>query len=203
MTPADGDPPRHNLEDLTASLPSVVLLSRLKDGNEAARDELIRRYWPRLERWARGRLPAGARDLYDTADLVQETMMKALGRLHEFDPRFEGALPAYFRAAILNRIRTLAVRSRRRGEATVLESGLPDARPSPLEEAVGSEVVDRYEKALARLRPDDRRAIQLRVELCLPYDEVARELEKPSASAARMAVSRALYRLAAEMGRHG
>jgi RNA polymerase sigma factor (sigma-70 family) len=189
------------MSNVLENLPSVVLLSRLKEGNHAARDEIIRRYWPRLERWARGRLPPGARDLYETGDLVQETMLAALKRLEEFEPRHDGALPAYFRAAILNRIRTLAVRAKTRGERVDLGSALVDAGPSPLEEAVGREAVDRYELALSRLRPDDREAIQLRVELGLPYQEIAREMEKPTVTAARMAVSRALCRLAIEMGR--
>jgi RNA polymerase sigma-70 factor (ECF subfamily) len=189
-------------EDLWESVPSVELLSRFKDGSNAARDELIRRYWPRLERWAKGRLPAGARDLYETSDLVQETMIAALKRLEDFEMRHDGALPAYFRAAILNRIRPLAVRAKGRSEKVDLQSALIDAGPSPLEEVVGREALDRYERALSQLRPDDREAIQLKVELGLPYTDIAREMEKPTVTAARMAVSRALFRLAVEMRRH-
>ena len=56
-------------------LPSVALLARVRGGDAAAREALLRRYWPRLERWAHGRLPAWARDLNDTGDLVQETLL--------------------------------------------------------------------------------------------------------------------------------
>ena len=202
MKTPDQDPAPPPGPGLLESLPSVVLLTRLREGSQAARDELVRRYWPRLERWARGRLPAGARDLHDTSDLVQETMLKALGRLDDFDPRHDGALLAYFRAAILNRIRTLATRAGRRGARIDLESGLIDAGPSPLEEVVGWDAMDRYERALARLKAEDREVILLRVELGMPYDEIAAELGKPTAGAARMAVSRALYRLALQMQRH-
>jgi RNA polymerase sigma factor (sigma-70 family) len=83
----------------------MILLTRLQQGDAEAREELVRRYWPRLHQWARGRLPAGARDLYDTTDLVQETMLAALRRLDDFEPDHDGALQAYLRAAILNRIR--------------------------------------------------------------------------------------------------
>jgi RNA polymerase sigma-70 factor (ECF subfamily) len=61
--------------------------------------------------------------------------------------------------------------------------------------------LDRYEAALQRLRPNDRNAIILRVELGCPFPEVAEALAKPSPSAAHRAVSRALVRLAKEMGR--
>jgi RNA polymerase sigma factor (sigma-70 family) len=121
------------------ALPSLILLARLQQGDETARDELVRRYWPRLQRWARGRLPHGARDLHDTTDLVQETMLAALRRLGDFEPEHDGALQAYLRTAILNRIRTLARRAGTRAQRIDLDSGVLDGNPSPLEQAIGRE----------------------------------------------------------------
>lgn len=186
----------------TAALPSLVLLTRMQEGDAGARDELVRRYWPRLERWARGRLPEGARDLYETGDLVQETMVAALERLGDFEPQHDGALLAYLRTAVVNRIRSLAGRARRRGQALELDSAIVDPGPSPLERAIGREALDRFERALERLRPEDRDAVHLKVELDLPYEEIATALGKPTITATRMAVSRALARLAREMQRH-
>ena len=57
----------------------------------------------------------------------------------------------------------------------------------------------RYEAALARLRPDDREAIVARLELQYSYDELAVALGKPTANAARVAVLRAMSRLADQM----
>ena len=181
---------------------SMDLLGQARRGDVAARNELFERYWPRLERWARGRLPSRARDLYDTVDLVQETFLGALGRLEDFEPENSASLQAYLRASILNRIRTLARLSRPPGTRLPLAAEPPDSGPSPLEDLIGRDAVERYERALARLRPEDRQAIHLRVELDVPYDDLARELGKQSITAARMAVSRALYRLTREMRRH-
>ena len=181
------------------ALPSMILLNRMQNGDAEAREELVRRYWPRLMRWAHGRLPIGAREMHDTVDIVQETMVAALGRMDEFEPENDAAFQSYLRAAILNRIRTLAKRAATRGEKIEADSGILDRTPSPLEQAIGREAVERYERALHRLRPDDRQAIQLKIELDLPYSEIARELGKPTITAARMAVSRALARLAKEM----
>ena len=36
--------------DALAALPSLMLLARMQQGEEKARDELVRRYWPRLQR---------------------------------------------------------------------------------------------------------------------------------------------------------
>jgi DNA-directed RNA polymerase specialized sigma24 family protein len=67
---------------------------------------------------------------------------------------------------------------------------------------IGVEAVERYERALTRLRPDDRAALIGRIEMDCSNEELAVALKKPSANAARMAVERALVRLADEMRRH-
>ena len=74
-----------------------------------------------------------------------------------------------------------------------------DPGPSPLEQAVGRELAERYEAAFNRLRPEDQQAIVARCEMGIGYKEVAAALKKPSPDAARMAVSRALLNLAREM----
>ena len=66
------------MSDPAADPTSLVLLERAQQGDAAALDELCRRYIPRLENWAAGRLPLHARDLHDTADLVQEAMVRRL-----------------------------------------------------------------------------------------------------------------------------
>ncbi len=152
-----------------------------------------------MKRWATGRLPAWARDLADTSDLVQDTVIQTLKRLDNFEPRGDGALQAYLRQALLNRIRNEFRRARNRPEDTDLDSTVEDTGTSPLEAAIGREAVERYEAALRRLRKADRELIISRVELGLTYPEVAEALGKPSADAVRMAVGRALVRLAEEM----
>ena len=54
---------------------------------------------------ASGRLPRWARDTADTQDLVQETLFQTFKKIEKFEARGEGALFAYLRQAILNRIR--------------------------------------------------------------------------------------------------
>jgi RNA polymerase sigma-70 factor (ECF subfamily) len=142
--------------------------------------------------------------MLDTDDLVQDTVFQTLRRLHSFEPQHEGALQAYLRQAVVNRIRDEIRRTTRHPGAEGIEDDAHvDAAASPLDEAIGSEAVARYERALDRLRPEEKQAIILRVELQLPYSQIAEEMRKPSADAARMAVARALVRLAEEMGHEG
>jgi RNA polymerase sigma-70 factor (ECF subfamily) len=83
--------------------------------------------------------------------------------------------------------------------AEELDSRIPDDATSPLAAAIRSETFERYEAGLAQLDPDERDAVVLRLELGFSYSEVAEALAKPSADAARMAVARALVKLAKTM----
>jgi RNA polymerase sigma-70 factor (ECF subfamily) len=105
------------------------------------------------------------------------------------------------RQAVLNRIRDEIRRSAHRPRKLALDERQADRRRNALEDVVGAEVVERYEEALARLRPEEREAIIARVEWGLTYAELAQALGKPTPEAARKAASRALVRLAQEMER--
>ena len=180
---------------------SLVLLQRIRTGDTAALNQLMDRYLPRLSRWATGRLPRWARDVSDTDDLVQDTLARSIANLGHFDPQGEGALQAYLRSAVMNRIRDEVRRKRRRPTPGPLESTREDDGQSPLELAIGKEVLAKYDRALERLDAPAREAVIARVELGCSYAEIAESTGKPNADAARMAVSRALVRLAQEMRR--
>jgi RNA polymerase sigma-70 factor, ECF subfamily len=175
------------------------LLDLVRQGDRDALERLYTRCLPPLRRWARGRLPAAARGALDTQDLVQDTVVNSLRRLDLFDSRHEGALQAYLRQAVLNRIRDEARRFSRRPAPTELSESFQSEAASPLDIAIGREGVARYEAALQRLRPSDREAIIGRLELQHDYQELALILGKPNANAARVAVTRALARLMEQM----
>jgi len=67
---------------------------------------------------------------------------------------------------------------------------------------MGREVFNKYEAALVALDPLEREAVIARIELGLSYQEIAALVEKPTPDAARMAVARALQRLAQVMAAH-
>jgi len=177
------------------------LIEKFRQGDRRALDQLFSRYLPRLQRWASGRLPRWARDLADTQDLVQETLLQTFNRMEAFEPRREGAFLAYVRQAVLNRIRDEIRKAGRKPERAELDEELADRSPTPLEATIGHEKAERYERALSRLRPEDREAIIARVEMGCSYEELAGMLGKPSPDAARKAAQRALVRLAQEMKR--
>src|SRR5262245_59314383 len=114
---------------------TVELLARAKTGDRAALEAIFDRQIPLLKRWASGRLPRWARDIADTSDLVQESVLQTFKRLDSFEPRGAGALQAYLRQALVNRLRNQLRRIVSRPPQTALESQLPDDGPSPLEAA--------------------------------------------------------------------
>ena len=193
-------------EQIVSTSSSAELLKRAKEGDSSALDRLFARYLPRLHRWAHHRrVPTWVRDAADTADLVQETVVHTLLRLHSFEPRRDGALIAYLRRSLLNRIRDQFRRASRRPQFDPLADGLEERvannDESPLDAAIRRGDHRRYEAALKRLRPIDRRAIVASIELGYTYEQLAHALDKPSPQAARLAVRRALIRLGNEMRR--
>jgi RNA polymerase sigma-70 factor, ECF subfamily len=206
-TANDGGAPPANRACARDSTPSPLdstfdLLLRAKAGEPDALDRLFGRLLPSLRRWASGRLPRSRRGLMDTDDLVQDTAVRVVTHVDGFDLRHDRGLQAYLRQAVTNRIRDEIRRARRLPAVRTLDENAPNSDTSPLDHAIGRQAVERYEAALARLRPADRRAIVARVEMGRSYHDIAEALGKPSSEAARVAVSRALLRLAREMS-HG
>ena len=185
--------------DPAALTSTIDLLERLRNGDDGAVNELVERSLPSLKRWARGRLPTWARSLAETQDLVQDSIVRAMPHLKTFEARHPGALQAYLRQAIANRIRDEIRKVQSRPVVQDTVSGIEDEAPSPLEHVIGRERLERYERALARLEPAEREAIIARLELQQSYEEVALALGKPTAGAARMAVTRAVRHLITAM----
>jgi len=175
------------------------LLVRANAGQTTAMERLFSRFLPDLRRWAHGRLPSWARMRMDTDDLVQEAFGALHRRMRLFDPDRKHAIQAYLRQSIRNRIRDEV---RRAGKVEVREPEDFDCESPqllPLDRVIVKEERRRYFEALGRLRPMDRELIVGRIELGFTYDQLAVAMEKPSPDAARVAVRRAILRLAEEM----
>ena len=183
----------------SSAVSSFDLVQRANAGDQGALDTLCARYLPRLQRWAHGRVPPAARGALQTHDLVQDTLIRVIERLPQFEPRHEGAFQGYVRIALWNRIRDIARQYQRKGGQAPLDSEIEGHEHSPLDLAIGRETLDRYETALERLRQEERDLIIARIEMGLPHSEIAVMFDKPSVAAVHMAVSRALVRLAEEM----
>ena len=180
---------------------TVELLARARAGDGSAVERLFARHLRPLQRFARGRIPTWARALTDTDDVVQDALLQTFKRIDGFESRHPGALQAYLRQAVMNRVRDELRRQARSPHTADPDDSEREWRGSPLEQTVGFETMAAYEQALSRLRPEEREAIIGRLEMGFSYEELALALEKPTADAARKAAQRALVRLVKEMGR--
>jgi RNA polymerase sigma-70 factor (ECF subfamily) len=175
------------------------MLLQARQGDGAAVDRLLATFGPLLARWAHGRLPASARGLSDTEDLVQITLIRVLDKLEGFEARHPGAFLAYLRRSLLNNLRNEIRHASRRPRGEPPDEDLPAGGRSPLEEAIGARALDAYEAALERLGEEQRAAVILRLELGCQHQTIADLLGKPSANAARMLVSRAIVALSEQI----
>jgi RNA polymerase sigma-70 factor (ECF subfamily) len=174
---------------------SLTLLERARAGDDGAMDALLTRYRPRLVRWARHRLRPVSRDLADTDDLVQNTLIKLVRNLEGFHCEGPAGFQQYLRLSIANAIRDEVKKSARRPLWEPVERSLASALPSPLRQMEVQEHLERYETALAQLSPDEQGAIIARFELGFTHDELAAALGKGTPDAARKLCCKAIARL--------
>jgi RNA polymerase sigma-70 factor (ECF subfamily) len=198
MTLGDGGSSGSGRAPVPITESTATLIGLVKSGDLAARERLIERFLPVLRRWAHGRLPASARDLLETSDLIQLTLIRTANSLAGIEAQREGAFLAYLRRTFMNQLRN-EIRRSARGSASFDMEQLPDGRPSLLEEMVGRRLIDTYETALASLPEALQEAIILSIEFGYSHRELAEAIGSPSPDAARMSVSRALIRLSKAM----
>lgn len=193
------EPAKPIVDPLLSDEPTLELVVRARGGDHTAMEALLERCLPPLKRWAHGRLPAAARGRLDTGDLVQEAALHVLRNLGTFEPRHVGAMQAYLRQSVINRIRDEVRRIVRQPPPVELPEDHPADRTSPLEFAIKNEAYDHYREALSRLTVKERELVVGRVEVQWSLAEIAHRFGLPTVDAARMAVNRAVKRLTADL----
>jgi len=192
---------------------TIALVGRAQGGDGAALDELFARYYERVRRIVGLRLGAALRGRVDSNDVLQEVFLEALKGFDRFEMRNRGAFINWLARMAESRIRDLAdwhgAAKRDAGREVPLWSGddssgldreLTATGLAPPDGAAHADQVAQLEAAIARLPPDDRELILLRIYADAEWSEVAQETGRASADAARMAFREALKRLARLMG---
>lgn len=181
------------MDDTLASITATEdLLRGIREGDRSAEQRLYDRCLPLLRRWAHGRMPRGARDISDTDDLVQVTLLRALRHLDEFASSGSGSFLAYLRQILLNEVRAELRKHRRRGDSVDIDEANPaDAGDSVVENLIGHERLRAYERALGALERHQQEIVVMRLEFGMSYAEIGFETGG-SADAVRMTLARAL-----------
>jgi RNA polymerase sigma factor (sigma-70 family) len=186
-------------------LSTIDLVTRAKRGNRSAAETLFRRYRPRLEAFLFARVPFRARRLFDTQDVVQEVCVKIFAALDRFEGRGIGSFWCFARSVARNHLIDAGRRGRALHETAIKEgsgSCPKDLAPGPSKEAEGHESAEDFDRALEGLSDHVRTATLMRLELGLEWNVIAEECGFPSPDAARVAIKRALRKIATEMSGH-
>lgn len=175
----------------TAALSDAELVASVRRNPECCA-ELYERYADRVYRYALKR----TRSASLAAEIVSETMIRALEGLERLDPD-RGSFADWLFAIVRHRILDHQRAYRRLGRALARLRTLP-VHDDPLTTVVESEDAARVRAALRRLSPDDQEVLLLRYSAGLSSREIGEALHIAE-GAARVRLSRARQRLAREM----
>jgi RNA polymerase sigma-70 factor (ECF subfamily) len=212
----------HTLHSMSSSEPNraTKLLARARAGDVAARDELFRLCRNYVAVLARSQVESWLRAKVDASDLVQQTLLEAHRGFVDFQGQTEGEWLAWLKRILTHNaadfVRQYQGAKRRVGREVPLnapvaqfaqadgsfaESAMhpPAEEPSPSVQLMAQERELHMADALTRLPEDYREVIFLRNLQRLPFDEVAKRMER-SRPAAQMLWMRAIERLRQEMG---
>ncbi|MEQ1894284.1 MAG: sigma-70 family RNA polymerase sigma factor [Planctomycetota bacterium] len=184
-------------------LATAEILAAARSGDQQAKNQLMRRFEPKLRQFLHRRAPRNKQGVLGTEDLVQEVLGRAWKGLERFEHRGQGSFWGYLRTIARNHLHELR-RSREPVARVDLEGsdgGPAGSEADPAEHLMSQEEQERYEQALEELGPLLRNAVQMRLELELTYQEIAAECDFPSPDAARMAVQRAYKELLRRLSR--
>jgi len=180
---------------------TTELIARIRSGDREAWSRLVERELPQLRRFAKGRLPLFARGALDTQDLVHDVLLRAMPRLDSWEGDRPGALQAFLRRAVANQIVDEIRKARRRVASTAPIESHSDSGPSALAQVISREDRMRLRAALENVSASDRALLGARFGWGLRYADVAARVRRPTANAARVAVERAVARVAKAMRR--
>ncbi len=195
---------------------SVELVGDSRQGDNAAVNELLSRYWPRMLRVVRIKMGASLRRRIDPEDIVQETAIIACAKIDQLDVHTSaGILRWLARIAenvIQNKLRTIRALKRDPDRETPIADGsdgpagvvLQATTPTPSQEFSRAEMSELVDTCIAQLEPEAFREVILMRDFCqMDWEEIRVELERPTVDAVRELHRRACDKLAEKVGPHG
>ena len=201
---------KHNLP-MTSKAQEVaidqVLVNRFKQGDQAAFNEMIRRYWDRIF----SRVNQMLKNRQDAEEVTQDTFMRAHRGLENFRGDASFSTWLFQIATNLARNKYWYWWRRRRDASLSLDQKLgpesdltimdllPAKVETPGEAAVTQELVDRVAECMELLSEKHREILVLRNRRNLSYEEIAKEL-KINVGTVKSRIARARECLRAKLG---
>ena len=210
MMTADSNPQSHGQVNASHDTGFVDLLRDARGGNRESLGKLLQWYTNYLRTVADAQLDRRLRRRLNPSDIVQEAMLAAHRDFQLFRGQTEQELRCWLRAILIHVLHRCFDRHVKVGKRDIrrevsIDDSPGDAEPSTVRMA--SMLVSRVEspstpmrnreedlafsQQLSKLRPDYQEVIKLRLLGGLPFDEIARKMNR-SSGAVRMLWLRAL-----------
>ncbi|MEM7205457.1 MAG: sigma-70 family RNA polymerase sigma factor [Planctomycetota bacterium] len=187
---------------------SADLILRAKNGDLAARAELIERIYPQVRDAVHRQLSRDFRanrpwlgSLFSTGDVVHEVLVGVLRDLAAFEGNDAESLTHYLAAMVHHRLVDMLRhhqalrRDGRRVGRTIDPNDVDPDHPSPVHILGRGEHAEHVHQAMAALTARDRTLLELRFSRGATYPEIAQNLGYAHVDTARKAVNNAHARL--------
>ncbi|MGZ4390078.1 MAG: RNA polymerase sigma factor [Gaiellaceae bacterium] len=158
-------------------LSDPILVTRAKDGDRLALEELCSRHAPKVERLARHLL----RDPEDARDAAQEALAKLCVRLPQF--RGESQFSTWLHRLVVNTCRDAAERGRTRAHEPLADDLRAGPEDDPARVAGNSELRRELCDSLAGISADQAQVIVLKDALGYSFEEIAEAAGMPVGTA--------------------
>lgn len=158
-------------------LSDPILVTRAKNGDRLALEELCSRHAPKVERLARHLL----RDPEDARDAAQEALAKVCGRLGQF--RGDSQFSTWLHRLVVNTCRDTAERQRARAHEELADDLRAGPDDDPARVAGISELRRELCDSLAEISPEQAQVIVLKDALGYSFEEIATAAGMPVGTA--------------------
>jgi RNA polymerase sigma-70 factor (ECF subfamily) len=158
-------------------LSDPILVTRAKDGDRRALEELCARHAPRVERLARHLL----RDPEDARDAAQEALAKVCVRLGQF--RGEAQFSTWLHRLVVNTCRDAAERRQARAHEPLADDLSAGPDEDPVRAAGMSELRRELCASLAGISPQQAQVVVLKHAMGYSFEEIAEAAGMPVGTA--------------------
>jgi RNA polymerase sigma-70 factor (subfamily 1) len=190
-----------------------LLIPRMRDGDEAAREQLLIQLQDYLTRTADRQLEGALKQKTAVSDIVQISLIRIIESFEQFRGSSSNELRAWIKQIVVNEANTVRRKYRTNKRDVTLEksidaaAGANAAQPAdkhltPASAAMRGERLDRFHAVLDELPADQARVIRLRSIERLSFREVGEQMDR-SEEAVSQLWYRAIMKLEEALNRHG
>ncbi len=176
-----------------------LLIPKTRQGDSAAREELLRQIQDYLDLMAARYMDHSLRPKAGASDVVQQTLTQVVEHFDDFQGATAAEFRGWLKTIVINEMRRMQ-RTFRAGKRDIArERGLQnnrssigdflspeDSNPTPSSEAMAAEQIEHFYLILGQLPPDYAEVIRLRSIERLPFQEIAQQMDRSHDSVTKL-----------------